>query len=197
MEAFPEAMPQLLGFYLISGFQGSDTTLPGAADLTLHGEKSVLAVSWLSSYPLTFPLPFPDFWSRREVTAMAAFPAPGHPHSTHPTLPTCGLFLLNLPPSPASSFEWGTQVFHMSTAYLSLSQCNRQAAPLLTAGVIPSTLHPWRKSQRKPNSIEADCPDLVWHSFSLSFGPTTYQPWDHGHVLCSLCAPVSTSAKSS
>lgn len=35
-------MPQLLGFYPVSGFQGSDTALPEAADLTLPGENLFL-----------------------------------------------------------------------------------------------------------------------------------------------------------
>lgn len=36
---FLKAMPQLLGFYPVSGFQGSDTAHPDAADITLPGEN--------------------------------------------------------------------------------------------------------------------------------------------------------------
>lgn len=63
-------------------------------------EKIVLAVSWLTSCSLTFSLPFPDFWPRREATAMAPFHAPGTLYLTHPVLPTSVLFLSNLPFQP-------------------------------------------------------------------------------------------------
>lgn len=62
-------------------------------------------------------------------------------------------------------------------------------------GVIPSILHSQRKSQWKPNRIEADCPDIAFDSLGLSFGPTPYQLWDHGHVHCPLSAPLFTSVK--
>lgn len=152
---FLKAMPQLLGFCPISASQGSDTALPDAADITLLGENLSLLVpgSPLILWPFLCPSLTFGPWLLSMFLAICTQLTPRCPRVPC-FFSVCRLVLL---PHVSGRPKYPTCPQHTSN---SVSATGRQLLCWPT-GVIPSTLHPQRKSQWKPNRIEADCPDIA------------------------------------